>query len=276
MSLLSVPLTYYTAVQKGRRLLDSFAQRLAQSQYIHYSQLDQYGWEIAYRDENVGPRVEETEKLHMYNDLGISTRNADNLQVCWKHKATSEPWGRYGRAFEPTDGFYSCIYNPRAIVAQYSSAPWNSGERFGIRGEDIIPLNHWSDIVFLQWKQYCYDRVLRMDGLRYVLRSNVTNGDTIDVVDDVASSLGLDLRRWDNPVDDPGVRTFPVDTEQGMALLGTPNGAGVVYLLTQHREAFGYLMIEAITVFIRQTYGVASGSLNLVFHLAPGPRPSLV
>jgi hypothetical protein len=52
-------------------------------------------------------------------------------------------------------------------------------------------------------------------------------------------------------VDWPGT-TFTLDTDEGLALLGTPNALGVGWLLAQHEEAFGEKRVTSITVWQKQ------------------------
>jgi hypothetical protein len=46
----------------------------------------------------------------------------------------------------------------------------------------------------------------------------------------------------------PGL-TFPMTELPGLAMLGTPNGYGVAWLLIQHRAQFGRRTIESVKVW---------------------------
>jgi hypothetical protein len=46
----------------------------------------------------------------------------------------------------------------------------------------------------------------------------------------------------------PGV-TFSMESEEGKAILGTPNGCGVAFMLIQHGKALGEKRIEKVTLF---------------------------
>jgi hypothetical protein len=46
----------------------------------------------------------------------------------------------------------------------------------------------------------------------------------------------------------PGV-TFDIESEEGKAILGTPNGAGTAWLLIQRKRELGRRRIEKVTVF---------------------------
>ncbi|KAH7400637.1 hypothetical protein DE146DRAFT_781153 [Phaeosphaeria sp. MPI-PUGE-AT-0046c] len=63
----------------------------------------------------------------------------------------------------------------------------------------------------------------------------------------------------------PGI-TFKTDTAEGEALLGTPNGSGVAYMLIEHGEALGHKQVERIFVFDHD------GLLMLLFHIVDVER----
>lgn len=79
-------------------------------------------------------------------------------------------------------------------------------------------------------------------GLRYILRANVNNPDTTYIIEQIQGQapeghLPLDI--------------FPTGTsfDWFLALLGTPNGAGSLYLLLDHKRALGFKTIKKISLF---------------------------
>lgn len=46
----------------------------------------------------------------------------------------------------------------------------------------------------------------------------------------------------------PGM-TFDIAGEEGMAILGTPNGAGTAWLLIQRKRELGHRRIKKVTIF---------------------------
>lgn len=76
----------------------------------------------------------------MYSHLGISTLQRDNLRIRLEHARRSLPYGSNRRSYEPTVGFYTCVYNPLVIVAQQSESPAYAGYDEDIAGNDVIPL----------------------------------------------------------------------------------------------------------------------------------------
>jgi hypothetical protein len=121
-------------------------------------------------------------------------------------------------------------------------------------------LNHWSDVAFLQWQSLSIDGV--MSDLKFVARVSITNEYTTAVLSTVLVSLCKQhnagekaLPRW------PGV-IFTMNSEEGMALLGTPNGSGVAWLLAQHKKELGHKCVEKVRLWYSLT-----GPPNLLFHL---------
>lgn len=68
----------------------------------------------------------------------------------------------------------------------------------------------------------------------------------------------------------PGV-DFWMDTDAGKAILGSPNGNGVGWLLAQHHAQLGRKAISRVTVFDTQYSGQPRGfglvKPHMIFHL---------
>ena len=72
----------------------------------------------------------------------------------------------------------------------------------------------------------------------------MTNEDTFDVVERI-------LKGTDFPW--PGVE-LRMSEPAGLAMLGTPNGRGVAWLLATHKEQFGHRTIESVRVWSDNGY----------------------
>ncbi|EDU43951.1 conserved hypothetical protein [Pyrenophora tritici-repentis Pt-1C-BFP] len=110
-------------------------------------------------------------------------------------------------------------------------------------------LNYWSDIAFLAWTEPVADEEKRGGDLNYVLRWTITNRDTVVVT----SKLLTDYRAEEEEDEEwvpvwPGI-SFDADSEQAHALLGTPNGSGVAWLLVQHKRQLGHKVVKKVTLF---------------------------
>ena len=84
-------------------------------------------------------------------------------------------------------------------------------------------------MVFVEWQSQAKDRGLDIRELNYVFRMEMSNAVTIEVIQRI---LGGSYGPW------PGVEVQMTDAA-GLAMLGTPNGRGVAWLLATHKEQFG-------------------------------------
>ena len=75
-------------------------------------------------------------------------------------------------------------------------------------------VTHWSDVVFVEWQSQAEDEGLVRE-LNYVFRQAMAN----------------------------------FDTAAGLAMLGTPNGCGVAWLLATHKEQFSKRTIQSVRVW---------------------------
>ena len=101
-----------------------------------------------------------------------------------------------------------------------------------------------------------------LSDLEWVLSYYTTNPTTTDMAELILDSEEEEptLPKW------PGHIT---DAEETAVLLGTPQGAGVAWLLINHSFQFGRKYVDKIHIF-----GSGSGKLCLAFHIAPAPAPS--
>lgn len=88
--------------------------------------------------------------------------------------------------------------------------------------------------------------------LRFILIHASTNALTQRAIQRACIMLNKD-----KPTLWPGDR-IDVDSEIGKALLGTPNGRAVAYLLSQHRETLVNVTIHQFTVFLMKSWEMSS------------------
>ncbi|KAL8947683.1 MAG: hypothetical protein Q9222_006067 [Ikaeria aurantiellina] len=138
-----------------------------------------------------------------------------------------------------TQGFYSMNFIPskNAIMALNVFSPKRE-----LRGradpvpEDQIPqylprLNRLSDMMWTVWASIQPEE--SRGGLRYIMHDDVTNDDTAEIMEDSLMKAGDSLRLpW------PG-KTYRMDTDEGKALLGTPNGLATAWLMIDRAAILG-------------------------------------
>lgn len=133
---------------------------------------------------------------------------------------------------------------------------------FAALSEQTVPLRRWSDVVFLTWQNLCRGSE-RTKKLKWIFRLNITNDKTKKIIAEVMRGDIHNLKGW------PG-NTFIASQTSGLALLGTPHGAGVAWLLAQHKEQFGFQRTVAkITVWDGKAEDFRHMSLS-------GPKPSML
>ena len=72
--------------------------------------------------------------------------------------------------------------------------------------------------VFMLWKETCEAAGVPAGRLKYIIRNAVTNDATSSMIDHI-----LDGKKLDKKKKFPGY-LFKMDSDEGKALLGTPNG----------------------------------------------------
>ena len=145
-----------------------------------------------------------------------------------------ENWRKYTR--------YANLYSPRnGLIAAI--------------GTNRVPSEpiHWSDASFAMWQAISALARTDIRNLRHIARAYINNRETISII---GRAVPQQFRC---------VRAFKPSDEAFMALLGTPNGMGGVYLLMQHKPSLGYKTI-ARAVVIRDGPGDRSRP-HLVFEV---------
>ena len=121
----------------------------------------------------------------------------------------------------------------------------------------------WSDITFVEWQMQAQANGQDIRGLKYVIRYEIVNLATVSIIN---RAVGIMYYiQW------PGV-TILMSDERGRAILGTPNGAGVAYLLATHKTQLGQKTIESVHVWsrrVQRSTGINSYYLYAVFKIGP-------
>ncbi|KAK5132539.1 hypothetical protein LTR08_008856 [Meristemomyces frigidus] len=149
----------------------------------------------------------------------------------------------------PTDARYETLnYPTQGILVAYNNISPASAIQWpfhrGWTGGPLPPLAAWSDIQYLEWHHLCTSHNVDPKGLKTVMRSNVINKATQAVMWLALESVGI----TDGPKAWPGTK-FDMSTDAGRAILGTPNGNGVGWLLFSHREGLGWKTITSVTMW---------------------------
>jgi hypothetical protein len=158
--------------------------------------------------------------------------------------------------------FFNTIYDKiGTIQADSNTAPHASTEHLYSTGLMLPKLYHWSDVAYLQWLHATRNQT-PTPVLRTVIRDHIVN-ETTEIV---FKHLLTRLPPGDYRSGKLFKYEFAAGSPEGIAILGTPNGAGVAYLLIQHREWLGHLVVDNIEV-IQGAIGTFGEYLKIVFHI---------
>lgn len=121
-------------------------------------------------------------------------------------------------------------------------------------------LRHSSDLIWGQWKLHAEDIGADVRSIQYYIVNAIENGETQQVLRRALDSINaMPLKKW------PGDK-FDVDTDADAvkAILGTPIGQIVGYLLAQHKAELGDKVIKSVDVFGPEE---SNENPSLVFHI---------
>ncbi|KAG7008294.1 hypothetical protein G7Y79_00006g019140 [Physcia stellaris] len=124
----------------------------------------------------------------------------------------------------------------------------------------------WSDIVWIVWASLAKTDT-EASSLKYIFRHDIINEETIFVIEEI---FGVSRRNFPDGEEWPGRKLVP-NEESFWAVLGTPHGRGIAYLIRDHPNELPGKSIESINVF-RGDKGVRQW--HLLFTLdGPGNNP---
>lgn len=115
-------------------------------------------------------------------------------------------------------------------------------------GIEPPPLSRWSDVAFLQYEETARGtKTTSARGLRYVFRVKCMNLKTRPLI--LAALRSRGLREHEIPVWQHR-QVFSMTEAWGQAMLGSPNGEGVAWLLINHKAVWGRIWINKVAVFL--------------------------
>jgi hypothetical protein len=188
----------------------------------------------------------------------------------------------------PESGIFVALVNnsPANIMATHAGSNWRNLYT-------VSHIQQWSDAAFLEWSIACRGVGVAVDGLKYVLRAQIQNIVTQQIVFAVLESIWTDslhtgtptIGLWGAGLTDGGIWSNGITIDYAdypnefNAILGSPNGNGVAYLLATHKTDLQIKKTAKVAVFMGdEPYDVAGGpggpgsaldqaSLNLLFYV---------
>ena len=108
-------------------------------------------------------------------------------------------------------------------------SPKGMVELGGVPRDGPFPaLQRWSDITWLEWSHLCTQQHQQPDDLEVIIHREIYTQKTQRVIEQVLKRQNAQLSTW------PGLE-ISLLTPAGTALLGTPHGIGVAWLLIDNR-----------------------------------------
>jgi len=293
---------YETACEKGRLLLQKLEASIdklgallegtdipVESEYPNYTALKENKW----FEQDTEDDFKTLNRLS--ENLGIDT--SGNIFISHHHNMLTSlhqgfsPQVHFDSVINSSAGMLAAIYtqssmdnvrNKKAVLGaentteklpqtgdMWQAEPKHIGQNADGKkvGDDFPSLKFWSDVAYLQWTRHAKDP----SNLRCVLRIAIENPKTKAVVQHIMKDT---LAKGD---ESRSLRTGD-DRDHVAALLGTPNGVGVAWLLIQHKPQLGHKTVEKVTVDCHDNSGMTDdGTIDpsLVFHIrdvvAPEP-----
>jgi hypothetical protein len=125
---------------------------------------------------------------------------------------------------------------------------------------EYTELRRFSDLTYLQWAMAPTKSQSDVKNLKHVLYTPVENEPVLAIIERALSSSGQQLKKW------PGMVWGANDTE-AKAILGSPYGTGVSFLLFQHKKELGNKIVEKVQVWQDAAERPLPRPPSLVFHI---------
>ncbi|KAK5706052.1 hypothetical protein LTR97_001038 [Elasticomyces elasticus] len=235
----------------------------------------------------------------------ISANDKANLYYEWQHRNHGTTFNTYpGLPLEndygATDAIYGNQINPRGgmIMCLRNYGPDYKIQKGAQQVPPVVvgpapPLKQLSDILFFQYKKACSEKGMKDLGsetpltfgsvstsdLRWIFQRKIADPTTMQVIDAVTAFPNEDLIAW--PGRDYSFDPFTPDLRPGEssyahALLGTPQGASVAFLLLQYEGQIGRRVPTKVRVWAGSKYPNDPKDRNMLFWISPRPDKDTV
>jgi len=132
---------------------------------------------------------------------------------------------------------------------------WRLGDREPDPNE-LPALRIYSDLMWGAWNINLAPE--KLANIRYYFSMNVINWESEGIISRAIKSVDAGMRPW------PGI-TFDMESEGGRALLGSPNGRVIGYMLGQRKLELGRKIVKKVHVFHSNDIMDTMGGAMLAF-----------
>ncbi|KAJ5172937.1 hypothetical protein N7492_005530 [Penicillium capsulatum] len=133
--------------------------------------------------------------------------------------------------------YYHSFFSPRpgVIIAA-------SNEGYDKSSNTTMPWK-WSKTIGTLWMQACTKDNLLPSSLKWIFRDTITNPETRDVLKEALLRTKVNMKTLDTIE-----KTFTRKDEAFYAIMGTPNGNGIPWLLKEYAHHLGEKTVTSITI----------------------------
>lgn len=173
----------------------------------------------------------------------------EKLDVTWKTVSANDITLRYG--VEESDHFYDVTAKFKELASLYYHSFFSprpgviiaaSNVGYDTQSKTKMPWK-WSTVVGSFWVQACAKDNLDASSLKWILQSTILNKETGDVLREAFNRAKVNMKTLDTIE-----HTFTRNSEAFYAILGTPNGNGIPWLLKEFADHLGKKTVVSITV----------------------------
>ncbi|KAF4848007.1 hypothetical protein CGCSCA4_v005395 [Colletotrichum siamense] len=148
------------------------------------------------------------------------------------------------RVGEPTGGHYTNVVNAPSGAFIFDSNFSPKYTKSVYKTGDVPDLDTLSDFAYFQWWLGCEAMGIEMTNLKLIFQAHIVYEKTFDIVLQALREEGhQSVPGWDERI------TFQLDSDPGLAILGSPNGASTAWMLLQHKYRLGLKAIKEVTVW---------------------------
>lgn len=252
-------LSWEQAVGKGKNLVklldieDLLQCGIAQSNFTEWEALGQNGWGKLNTGLSDAGAKNVTDWRPAAVNLKLSTGGQKNFQY---DLGQFENVTIGGTTYQNSGALYSNVMNTDgAIFALQNFSPRTRGAHRspsldGSSGHELVPLQTWADVTFLEWANACKGDEKYVKGLKVITKCHAQSNATMKIGGQAlggANSWGV----W------PG-KTFNNGSDQFAALMATPSGRGVAWLLLTHRDQFGWKSVKSVNLWSDKDHNAES------------------
>ncbi|KAI4252442.1 MAG: hypothetical protein LQ352_004290 [Teloschistes flavicans] len=235
---------YDCLVEKGRRyyedgILPAFNGHSAfATPTFDESSFQANGWSRIDEDNEVVPQAWKPALAMVPEGRPASGDESDrDEEVTLVYMDQNEPFtNAEGQETPPSNAYYWANYLPEtfAILISTTYSPSYQLQQAGVPADQIPsrtpPLHRLSDVLWAVWESFVY----APGNFRYYAVDGITNAIARPLMEDIFNDRrGTTVVPWENRL------TFGLDSKEGKALLASPNGLAVAWILIHRAEELG-------------------------------------